>query len=57
MTRQAREPHSPSPRPLPGLDHNWGLLREVPLFVLPRVQSGRLASLLRRQWLMIGMAA
>ena len=54
---QERETSSPSPPLLLRLSHNWGLLREVPVTVLPRVRSVRLASPLRRQQLMIGMLA
>ena len=39
-----REPPNLSPALLP-LDHNWGLLREVPVMVLPRA---RLQLMMRR---------
>ena len=49
IPEQERETSSPSPPLLLRLGHNWGLLREVPVTVLPRVRSVRLASPLRRQ--------
>ena len=41
MPGQTRETSSPSPTLLPRPDHNWGLLREMPVMVFPRVQTER----------------
>ena len=45
-----REPSSPSPILNYRLDHNWGLLREVPAMVLPRVRPQRLPMPLHSLW-------
>ena len=49
MPDRTREISSPSPTVLARPDHNWGLLREMPVMMIPKVQRERYVMPLHRQ--------